>query len=43
MRIKFNWSVNSLTISEFSLRQQFKSILGLSNIKPISGMSDVKT
>ena len=43
MHIKFNWSVNSLNISESSLRQKFKSILGLSNIKTICGMSNFKT
>ena len=43
MRIKFNWSVNSLTINESSLRQKFRSKLGLSNIKTICGMSDFKT
>ena len=42
MCIKFNWRVNSLTISESSLRQKFRSILGLSNIKTIYGMSDFK-
>ena len=42
MCIKFNWRVNSLTISESSLRQKFRSILGLSNIKTICGMSDFK-
>ena len=43
MRIKFNWSVNNLTISESSLRQKFRSILGLSNTKSICRMSDFKT
>ena len=43
MRIKFNWSINSLAISESSLRQKFRSILGLSNIKTICGMNDFKT
>ena len=43
MRIKFNWSVNSLAINESSSRQKFRSILGLSNIKTICGMSDFKT
>ena len=43
MRIKFNYSVNSLAISESNLRQKFKSILSLSNIKFIHGMSDFKT
>ena len=33
----------SLTINESSSRQKFKSILGLSNIKTICGMSDFKT
>ena len=42
MRIKLNWSVNSLAISKSSLRQKFRSILGLSNIKTICGMSDFK-
>ena len=43
MCIKFNWSVDSLAISEFNLRQKFRSILGMSNIKTICGMSDFKT
>ena len=43
MRIKFNWSVNSLTVSESSSRQKVRSILGLSNIKTICGMSSFKT
>ena len=43
MRIKFNWSANSLTISESNSRQEFKSILGLSNIKSICRISDFKT
>ena len=43
MCIKHNWSVNSLTISESSLRQEFRSILDLSNIKFIYRMSDFKT
>ena len=43
MRIKFNWSVNNLAISESSSRQKFKSILGPSNIKIICEMSDSKT
>ena len=42
MHIKFNWSANSLTISESSLRQKIRSILDLSNIKSISGISDFK-
>ena len=42
MCIKFNWSVNSLAISESSSRQKFRSILGLSIIKTICGMSDFK-
>ena len=42
MRIKFNWSVNSLAVSESSSRQKVKSILGLSNIKTICGMSNFK-
>ena len=43
MRIKFNWSVNSLAVSESSSRQKVRSILGLSNIKTICGMSNFKT
>ena len=43
MRIKFNWSVNSLAVSESSSRQNVRSILDLSNIKTICGMSDFKT
>ena len=43
MRIKLNWSVNSLAISESSSRQEFRGILGLSNIKSICRMSDFKT
>ena len=43
MRIKLNWSVNSLAISESSLRQKFRGILGLCNIKSICRMSDFKT
>ena len=43
MHIKFNWSVNSLVVSESSSRKKVKSILGLSNIKTIYGMSDFKT
>ena len=42
MRIKLNWSVNSLAISESSSRQEFRGILGLSNIKSISRMGDFK-
>ena len=42
MRIKFNWSINSLAISESNLRQKVRSILGLSNIKTICGMSNFK-
>ena len=42
MRIKFNWSVNSLAVSESSSRQKVRSILGLSNIKTIFGMSNFK-
>ena len=42
MRIKLNWSVNSLAISKSSLRQEFRGILGLSNIKSICRMSDFK-
>ena len=43
MCIKQNWSVNSLAISESSLRQEFRGILGLSNIKSICTTSDFKT
>ena len=43
MRIKLNWSVNSLAISESNSRQEFRGILGLSNIKSICRMSDFKT
>ena len=43
MRIKLNWSVNSLAISESSPRQEFRSILSLSKIKSICRMSDFKT
>ena len=43
MHIKFNWSDNSLAISKSNLRQKFRSILGLSNIKTIYRMSDFKT
>ena len=43
MRIKFNWSVNNLTVSESSSRQKVRSILGLSNIKIICGMNNFKT
>ena len=43
MRIKLSWSVNSLAISESSLRQEFRSILSLSKIKSICRMSDFKT
>ena len=43
MRIKLNWSVKSLAIGESSSRQEFKGILGLSNIKFICRMSDFKT
>ena len=43
MRIKLNWSVNSLAISKSSSRQEFRGILGLSNIKSICKMSDFKT
>ena len=43
MRIKFNWSVNSLAVSESSSRQKVRSILGLSNIKTICEMSNFKT
>ena len=43
MRIKFNWNDNSLVISEFSSKQKFRSILGLSNMKSICRISDFKT
>ena len=43
MRIKLNWSVNSLAISESNSRQEFRNILGSSNIKSIYRMSDFKT
>ena len=43
MRIKFNWSVNSLAVNESNSRQKVISILGLSNIKTIYGMSNFKT
>ena len=43
MRIKFDWSVNSLAVSESSSRQKVRSILGLSNIKTICGMNNFKT
>ena len=43
MRIKLNWSVNNLAISESNSRQEFRGILGLSNIKFICRMSDFKT
>ena len=45
IRIKFNWSVNNLAISESNSRQKFKGILGLglSNINVICRMSDFKT
>ena len=43
MRIKLNWSINNLAISESSLRQEFRGIFGLSNIKSICRMSDFKT
>ena len=43
MRIKLNWSVNSLAISESSSRQEFRGTLGLSNIKSICRMSNFKT
>ena len=43
MRIKFNRSINDLTVSESSSRQKVRSILGLSNIKTICGMSNFKT
>ena len=43
MHIKLNWSVNSLAISESSLRQEFRDILSFSNIKSICRMSDFKT
>ena len=41
--LKFNWSVNSLPINKSSSRQKFRSTLGLSNIKSISGISDFKS
>ena len=43
MRIKLNWSINNLAISESSSRQEFRGILSLSNINFISRMSDFKT
>ena len=43
MRIKLNWSVNSLAISESNSRQEFRDILGLGNINSIYRMSDFKT
>ena len=43
MRIMFNWSVNNLVVSESSSRQKVRSILDLSNIKTIYGMSNFKT
>ena len=43
MRIKLNWSVNSLSISGSNSRQEFRGILDLSNIKFICRMSDFKT
>ena len=43
MRIKLNWSVNSLAISESSSGQEFKGILGLINIKSTCRMRDFKT
>ena len=43
MRIKFDWSVNGLAVSESSSRQKVRSILGLSNIKTICGMNNFKT
>ena len=43
MCFKFNWSINNLVIRESGLRQKFRSILGLSNIKTICGMNDFKT
>ena len=42
MRINLIWSVNSLIISKSNSRQEFKGILGLSNIKFIYKMSDFK-
>ena len=42
MRIKLNWNVNSLAISKSISRQEFKGILGWSNIKSICRMSDFK-
>ena len=43
MRVKLNWNVNSLTISKSSSRQEFRGILGLSNIKSSCRISDFKT
>ena len=43
MRIKFNWSVNSLAVNESNSSQKVRSILGLSNIKTIYEMSNFKT
>ena len=43
MRIKLNWSVNSLAIIESNSRQEFRGILDLSNINFICRMSDFKT
>ena len=42
MCIKFNWSVNSVAVSESSSRQKVRRILGLSNINIICGMSNFK-
>ena len=42
MCIEFNRSVNSLAVSEFSSRQKIRSILGLSNVKTVCGMSNLK-
>ena len=42
MYIKLNWSVNSLVINKSNSRQEFRSILGLSNIYSIYRMSDFK-
>ena len=43
MRIKFNWSVNSLAINKSNSRQKVRGVLSLSNIKTICEMSDFKT
>ena len=43
MHIKLNWSVNNLAINKSNSRQEFRGMLGLSNIKSIYRMSDFKT